>query len=408
LNSLLACWVSLRLGTMDISVRIPEAAELPEGTHVAVRIGDVVKQGRYEASRIYHFAGAEQRRVAKVDVFRLIGSVALPLDSDAADVSKGRIQSLDPSVQDVDIELHVRRNGQSHNEAKTMVDKAHTRSQLKSGFRKQGLAYIKRTGIELNFAQALQKMLHARPEDPIDFLCSFFLDLRARAKASSKMDARMAENYNAPETDLKETPQSPRGLQDHVCNPAACPEGDSSLRSEMPFSPYYKTFVAPQCPRHFWERLHANFHEDTAAKQMSHNLQDERGSNRSPAPSHEHNQQQLEDGTHKWEWIPSVATWKRQRLCGDFPPLISQRVVPGEVLSYGSPPATASSLVGISGAIDDIVFEDAAELPSFLGWNSECNSEAVQNALGEPAEEMSGGQVESLEPGAESDNEFAE
>merc|ERR1719468_1002435 len=70
---------------------------MPPGCYVGVRVGDVLKQGRYEPQRCYHFPQVERRRNAKIDIYQHVGSCVVAVDPDAKSAHEVSVSSADPS-----------------------------------------------------------------------------------------------------------------------------------------------------------------------------------------------------------------------------------------------------------------------------------------------------------------------
>merc|ERR1719440_1475692 len=95
---------------MEVCVQAAAGCSMPTGTYVAVKVGDVLKQGRYEANRAYHFPQAERRRTAKVDVFKHVGSCVVPVDPEVSLSSDFKVSSVDKSVGDLRLRVNVQPN----------------------------------------------------------------------------------------------------------------------------------------------------------------------------------------------------------------------------------------------------------------------------------------------------------
>eukprot|EP00913_Durusdinium_trenchii_P003348 g3099.t1 len=71
----------LKEAEMEVHVEAANAEQLPKGCYVSVRVGDVLKQGRYEPQRAYNFPGIDRRRDVRIDVYQHVGNCLLTADS---------------------------------------------------------------------------------------------------------------------------------------------------------------------------------------------------------------------------------------------------------------------------------------------------------------------------------------
>eukprot|EP00435_Cladocopium_sp_Y103_P000168 s2088_g1.t1 len=74
---------------------------------IGVRVGDVLKQGRYEPQRCYNFPQLDRRRNAKVDIYQHVGTCMVAVDPDTKATHEVAVSSLDPETPASRIKIHV-------------------------------------------------------------------------------------------------------------------------------------------------------------------------------------------------------------------------------------------------------------------------------------------------------------
>lgn len=148
---------------MEIRLEAAEGCKMPVGSFVAVKLGDVLKQGRYEPTRTYQFAQADKRRHAKIDLFKHVGSSVVLVSPDAgANVSEVCIQSGDPLVENLRLKVDVK----PHSGAKNKVAEP-----VKHAVRSNAQTYLSKHGIEEKISSCVKLLLQQQPDNPIEFIC---------------------------------------------------------------------------------------------------------------------------------------------------------------------------------------------------------------------------------------------
>ncbi|CAE7798736.1 unnamed protein product [Symbiodinium necroappetens] len=71
---------------MEVHVESANPDMLPKSCYVSVRVGEVLKQGRYEPQRAYTFPAIDRRRDVRVDVYQHVGSCILSAEPDSASI----------------------------------------------------------------------------------------------------------------------------------------------------------------------------------------------------------------------------------------------------------------------------------------------------------------------------------
>lgn len=152
---------------MELRVETAEGCTLPTGCHVGIRIGDVLKQGRYEAQRCYNFPQVERRRTAKIDLYQHIGSCLVTVDPEAKSTHEVQLQSTDPGLKG--IRLKVNSSSVVSEEAKSKPSSTReTRSQT---MKSQAKDYLSKHSVEERLSEAVKALLKEQPSDPTEFLC---------------------------------------------------------------------------------------------------------------------------------------------------------------------------------------------------------------------------------------------
>jgi len=151
---------------MELRVETAEGCSLPAGCHVGIRIGDVLKQGRYEPQRCYNFPQVERRRTAKIDLYQHIGTCVVTVDPEAKSTHEVQVQTGDP---DQDLRLKVNSRAVVGEEAKSKPSSTReTRSQT---MKLQAKDYLSKHSVEERLSEAVKALLKEQPSDPTEFLC---------------------------------------------------------------------------------------------------------------------------------------------------------------------------------------------------------------------------------------------
>lgn len=184
---------------MELRVESAEGSSLPNGTYVGVRVGDVLKQGRYEPQRCYHFPQVDRRRNAKIDIYQHVGSCVVAVDPDTKSNHEVTVTSTDSSFPLTKIKVSVQsksdEQGRQQREERTKV------------LKNQAKDYLSKHNIEERLSEAVKALLKEQPADPTEFLCRHLSsDSPAKAeKLKPQAPAKVVEAAKAPQ----ETPQEP-------------------------------------------------------------------------------------------------------------------------------------------------------------------------------------------------------
>lgn len=216
---------------MELRVAATPGYTLPPGCFVGVRMGDMLKQGRYEPSRCYHFPNVDRRRNAKIDIYRHVGSCVL-----AVDPEEGKSQQ----------EVSVSCSDPTFPALKLNVDMLSTKAPLGVDLSKrereekartvtsQAKDYLANFAIEEKLSAAVKALLKEQPEDPTEFIC--------RHLKESKITAPPPRFSPAP----------------RIGAPVGKPTGQIVL-SQGKFAEYYKANNLPNVAQDCYNAIYAKF-----------------------------------------------------------------------------------------------------------------------------------------------------
>jgi len=144
---------------MELRVECTKGKNLPKDCYVGIKIGEILKQGRYDPSRCYNFPQVEKRRNAKIDIYQHIGSCSVPVDPDSDFLQEINVQSLHSSFPGTTLKVSVQHGTNHQRDEKAKV------------LKRQAKDYLSQFSIEERLASAVKALLEAQAEDPIVFLC---------------------------------------------------------------------------------------------------------------------------------------------------------------------------------------------------------------------------------------------
>jgi hypothetical protein len=148
---------------MELRVESLEGSSLPPGCYVGIRVGEVLKQGRYEPQRCYHFPHVDRRRNAKIDVYQHIGSCLVAVDPETTSEHSVGLTATDPSFSGMRLKVNVSSKGDVLNKQQ--------REERTKALKNQAKDYLCKHGIEERLSEAVKALLKEQPADPTEFLC---------------------------------------------------------------------------------------------------------------------------------------------------------------------------------------------------------------------------------------------
>jgi len=198
---------------MELRVESTDGA-MPVGSYVGVRVGDVLKQGRYDHNRCYHFPQVDRRRNAKIDIYKHVGSCVIAVDPEAKSIHEVVVASSDNSVGDLKLKVST---------TSTNADAGKLKDARTKQVKNQAKDYLNRYNIEEKLSEAVKALLKDQPANPTDFLCRHLMAVDGMTSPVPSPTA-----YKAPV--MKVGP------------PAGKPTGQLPMK---PFSSYYKGNILP-------------------------------------------------------------------------------------------------------------------------------------------------------------------
>lgn len=218
---------------MELRIESADGFNVPAGCYVGVRVGEVLKQGRYEPQRCYHFPTIDRRRNAKIDIYRHVGSSIITVDPDAHAVHDVGIASSDPSTPEMRFKVNIQ---------VASPDNGKERENRSKVVKNQAKDYLTKYNIEERLSEAVKALLKEQPANPTDFLCRHLQQDGHKSVAQQGVGAR-----GPAEAIAEKRPAA--GI-------AAPQQGRSPLGS---FLGYYRSQCLPHCGNDFFYKLHSQF-----------------------------------------------------------------------------------------------------------------------------------------------------
>lgn len=151
-----------------MEVVVQAASEVPQGCFVSVRLGEHLKQRRFNKNTAtYYFPAVEDKGKARVDVYQLVGTCSIPIDPAVAETKEVSVIGSDP-----DSEVLKLRVSTANKEIKA-EDTQRQRQEIETETKDAAVGYLAKHGIEQKLSECLRTMLRMKPEEPIDFMCKF-------------------------------------------------------------------------------------------------------------------------------------------------------------------------------------------------------------------------------------------
>jgi len=151
---------------MELRVESADGTDLPNDCYVGVRVGDVLKQGKYEPQRCYHFPQVDRRRNAKIDVYQHIGSCVVAVDPETKSLHEVNVTSADSSLPPMRLKVSV--------QCRTDESSKQQREERTKVLKNQAKDYLNKHSIEERLSEAVKALLKEQPDDPTEFICRQF------------------------------------------------------------------------------------------------------------------------------------------------------------------------------------------------------------------------------------------
>ncbi|CAE7473925.1 unnamed protein product [Symbiodinium natans] len=162
---------------MEVQVESANADMLPKSCYVSVRVGEVLKQGRYEPKRAYTFPAIDHRRDVRIDVYQHVGSCLLSAEPDSASVHDVFATSTHPDFPAMKFKVSMSTRSEEVHKSKT------DRAAKMKGRAKE---YLGRHRIEEKLSEAVKALLKEQPADAVDFVCKYLAGTKKDADKSDK------------------------------------------------------------------------------------------------------------------------------------------------------------------------------------------------------------------------------
>lgn len=182
-----------------MEVVVQAASEVPHGCFVSVRIGEHLKQRRFnKSSATYNFPVPEEKAKARLDVYQLVGTCSVPVDPATPETTEVSVIGSDPNSEVVKLRVSTASKEVKPEEAQKQ------RQEIEAETKDAAVGYLSKHGIEQKLTECLRTVLRMKPEDPIEFMCKFL------SGGTFVPEAPSAETKQGPP---KETKPAPEGRQ---------------------------------------------------------------------------------------------------------------------------------------------------------------------------------------------------
>lgn len=209
-------WRWCALNAMELKVEAASGFSIPTGCFIGVRVGEVLKQGRYDPACCYRFPAQERQRNAKIDLYQHLGTCCAIVDPDSKGNNEVNVSGSDPGFKELRLKVS------------TKPETGKPRETRKVEVKKQAKDYLGRHRIEERLCTAVKALLSAQPDDPTEFLVAH---LR--------------------ETCPKTSPKA--GGAKKAARSTPCPA------PVVPFADYYRKFALQQLPPSSWHKTYSMF-----------------------------------------------------------------------------------------------------------------------------------------------------
>lgn len=151
-----------------MEVLVEAASEVPQGCFVSVRLGDNLKQRRFnKSSAKYYFPVPQEKGKARIDVYQLVGTCSVPVDPATALTEEVNVISADSNADLVKLKVS------TANKDIKPEDAAKQRQEIEAETKDAAVGYLAKHDIEQKLAECLRTLLRMKPEDPTEFICKF-------------------------------------------------------------------------------------------------------------------------------------------------------------------------------------------------------------------------------------------
>eukprot|EP00440_Ansanella_granifera_P070356 gb/GFBE01076337.1/.p1 GENE.gb/GFBE01076337.1/~~gb/GFBE01076337.1/.p1 ORF type:complete len:290 (+),score=82.97 gb/GFBE01076337.1/:1-870(+) len=213
---------------MELRVESCDGHSMPNGCYVGVRVGEILKQGRYEPQRCYFFP--QGGRSAKIDIYQHVGSCIVAIDQDVKSSHEVSVTSTEPTFPATKINVSVQPKGHD-------TDKKERQERAKM-LKDQAKDYLAKYRIEERLSEAVKALLKEQPTDPTKFLCKYLsasadqtaVPPAAQQKAEKKSQAPPAKSKESEQMKAAQKPENqatappPKAKEEPEAKQAPAPE----------------------------------------------------------------------------------------------------------------------------------------------------------------------------------------
>mmetsp|Transcript_110246 Transcript_110246/g.235429 ORF Transcript_110246/g.235429 Transcript_110246/m.235429 type:complete len:410 (-) Transcript_110246:293-1522(-) len=217
---------------MELRVETCPGSTLPNGCVISVRLGDILKQRRYDPSGCYQFPAPEFKKNAKIDVYQHIGTCQAVVDPEIMSESEVAMASMDPGGQEMRLRVS----------ATLKPEAAQERGRL-TEVKKDAVDYLGKFCIEEHLGKAIKAVLKTRPEDPFDFICSYLKQVPVVSSGDQ----------------VRTVPKKVQTSTPVVAAAAKSAPPPTPLPPLLPIAAFYTTHIAPRASGDFWANCYAKF-----------------------------------------------------------------------------------------------------------------------------------------------------
>merc|ERR1719198_1551157 len=104
---------------MELRVETLPGCSLPSGCYIGVRVGEVLKQGRYDPQCCYRFPALDRHKKAKIDLYQHLGTCSADVDPEAKGNNEVKISASEPGLNNVRLKVFTRPEAVKPQEKKT-------------------------------------------------------------------------------------------------------------------------------------------------------------------------------------------------------------------------------------------------------------------------------------------------
>jgi len=248
---------------MEIRVECLEGSNMPAGCYVGVRVGDILKQGRYEPQRCYNFPMIERRRNAKIDVYQHVGTCTVGVDPDARSMHEVNVQSTDGSSSNMKLKVNVQSTACDLGAEKQ-------RETRTKALKNQAKDYLSKYSVEEKLSEAVKALLKEQPADPTDFICRHLRgEENPAATAAVKLPGVML-GPSSPSNKASPVHLPPGTHSKAMASAKPIVSAPSRKPSQLlPFKEYYKTHVVQVKSNVLFEKLYKGFSARASSEPVS-------------------------------------------------------------------------------------------------------------------------------------------